>query len=115
MAGRTVSMRFISIAVLAVSLACLGNGLLTRQLQGTSMIVVAICFVIGAATAGRIGFSEVPAERLWIIFWMPIALAIYAIAGFAFGLGHDVSWAVIALAYISGGRAANLRQMLRQG
>jgi hypothetical protein len=54
-------------------------------------------------------------DRLWIVLWLPIAMSIYALAGFLLGWGQTISWAVIALAYIAGGRAANLRQMLGDG
>jgi hypothetical protein len=115
MAAKTVSMRFISTAVLVASALCVASGLITKQLQGSSAIISMICFALRAAMARRIGFSEVPTDRMWIVLWLPIAMSIYALAGFLLGWGQTVSWAVIALAYIAGGRAENLRQMLGDG
>lgn len=114
MANSTVRMRLISTVVLAALLVCVTVGLATKQLQNASCVAALICFAVGATMAGRIGFYEVPTDRLWIIFGLPLSLAAYAIGGFMLGWGHTVPWAVIALAYIAGGRAANLRQMFRE-
>jgi hypothetical protein len=113
MAARTVKMRHISIAVISAWLVSCAAAIATRNVH-TYGIFHAISFVIGWATSSRISFTHVPLNRLWIVLGLPLALAVYAVSGEFLGFGTTVSWALIALSFIAGGRAANLVQMLQQ-
>ena len=111
-----MKMRHIAAIVLGVWLVSLGFAALTGQLQNRGFFFAALSFCIGAFTMRRIGFTEVPPNvHLGIILGLPLLLCIYAISGDLLHVGSSVSWAIIALSYIAGSRAANLRQMLQQG
>ena len=113
MPARTVKMQHLCAIVIVVWVAVVLTAFLTRNIEHFG-IIQGVCFLIGAMSAPRIGFSEVPVQRLWLSLGLPLALAVYSITGDVLRLGATVSWALIALCFIAGGRAANLLRMLQQ-
>jgi hypothetical protein len=113
MTGRTIRMRHLCMIVVATWVVGVFTAFATKNIQNFGVLQGA-CFLVGGASGQRIAFSEVPLKRLWLTLGLPLALALYSISGDILRLGMTVSWALIALSFIAGGRAANLLQMLQQ-
>jgi len=115
MAARGLRVRHLSVIVIVI--ACWAATFVVDMATRNSRfagVTEAIVFVTGWLTCPRIAFTEVPFSRLWTMLGLPVGLAIYATMGELFGLSETVSWALVALSLVAGGRAAMLAQMLRQ-